>query len=214
MLMIRNIYSFRLYIAIISITAVIAVTLGLACTGNGEDTATAPIEDPPDNPVVKGDALAAGLAADLTRLARPSVVKVNSRTGSGSGWIYEVHGETARILTNDHVVPGIRSSVEIEFDDGKPSVIGEVIDTHRSYDLAVVEICCHPDYRALPLAVPGDIEVGADVAAFGFPDRRGVTESMSVSVGIISTYDYSDSYGIWIVQTDAAVNPGNSGGPY
>ena len=76
------------------------------------------------------DQLAAGLAADLTRIARPSVVKVITQRGIGSGWIYEVRGETARILTNEHVVAGSRSSVEVSFDDGKPSASAKIIDTH------------------------------------------------------------------------------------
>ena len=197
-------HSFRSYVAVVSITALIALAFGLACTENGGS-------EPASNQV-QTEQLVAGLAADLTRIARPSVVKITTSRGIGSGWIYEVRGETARILTNEHVVGG-SSSVEVSFDDGKPSISATVIDTHRDYDLAVIEACCHSNYQALNLAEPGDIEVGADVAAFGFPDRGGVTDSLSVSVGIISTYAYSESRGIWVVQTDAALNPGNSGGP-
>ncbi|MXZ02242.1 MAG: serine protease [Chloroflexi bacterium] len=182
-------------------------TVALACTQNEDIGSNIPA------PVIT-DQLAAGLAADLTRIARPSVARIGTNGGFGSGWIYEVRGDTALILTNEHVVAGNRgSSVEVSFDDGKPTVSGRIIDTHRDYDLAVIEACCHSNYHALPLAESGDIEVGADVVAFGFPDRGGVTESLSVSVGIISTYAYSDSRGIWVVQTDAALNPGNSGGP-
>ena len=193
-------------LAVLTVATVMSAMVALACTQNEDMGSDTPA------PVIT-DQLTAGIAADLTRIARPSVVKIDSQGGSGSGWIYEVRGETARILTNEHVVAGSRSSVEVSFDDGKPSVSAKVIDTHPDYDLAVIEACCHSNYQALPMADPGDIEVGADVAAFGFPDRAGVIESLSVSVGIISTYAYSETVGIWVVQTDAALNPGNSGGP-
>ena len=196
----------RNVLAVLTVATVMTAIVALACTQNEDIGSDSPA-------LVITDQLAAGLAADLTRIARPSVVKVTTQSGIGSGWIYEVRGETARILTNEHVVAGNRSSVEVSFDDGKPSVSAKVIDTHPEYDLAVVEACCHSNYQSLPMAGPGDIEVGADVVAFGFPDRAGVTESLSVSVGIISTYAYSETLGIWVVQTDAALNPGNSGGP-
>ena len=203
-------------IAVLAVVTVITAATVLACTQNVDEPtedAAAPQIQRPFNQDGLIEPLTAGLAANLTKLARPSVAKITTNNGIGSGWIYGVRGETALILTNEHVVTGNPSFVEVSFDDGKPSVLGKIIETRAAYDLAVVEACCHSNYKALTLAADGDIEVGADVVAFGFPDRSGVTESLSVSVGIISTYDYSDAQGIWVVQTDAALNPGNSGGP-
>ena len=244
-------------IAILTLTAMFAATISIACSNNtSQDNppptstpqavvltpTTVPVENTltqtapaPTEQIVAIEQLAAGLAADLTRLSRPSaadltrlsrpsaadltrlsrpsVVKIATRDGTGTGWIYDVQGRTAFILTNQHVVSGSPSRVQVSFDDGKPSVSGTILKTDATLDLAVVEICCHSDYRALQLAADSDIEVGADVVAFGFPDRGGVTDSLSVSVGIISTYDYVERENRWVVQTDAAVNPGNSGGP-
>lgn len=224
-----------LLLAILTPTAVFAATISIACSNNTSQNDPLPTSTPqtvvltpttvpaentptqtapaPTKQIVAIDQLAAGLAADLTRLARPSVVKIATRDGAGTGWIYDVQGRTAFILTNQHVVSGSPSRVQVSFDDGKPSVSGTILKTDATLDLAVVEICCHSDYRALQLAADSDIEVGADVVAFGFPDRGGVTDSLSVSVGIISTYDYVEREDRWVVQTDAAVNPGNSGGP-
>ena len=195
-------------IAATAMTAIVAP----ACTDNAGTEERQP-QQPASREAVQNEPRTAGIAANLTRIARPSVVKIHTSTGAGSGWIYEVRGETARILTNEHVVAGNRTSVEVIFDDGKPSASAKIVDTYRDYDLAVIEACCHSNYQALPMADPGEIEVGAEVVAFGFPYRAGVTESLSVSVGIISTYAYSETLGIWVVQTDAALNPGNSGGP-
>ena len=203
--------SIRHIFAVLAVAAVITTVFGLACTSNDDEPVTATNLSLTEGTRI--ERLAAGLAADLTKLARPSVVKITTSNGIGSGWIYDVRDETALIITNDHVVTGNPSFIEVSFDDGKPSVPGKIIETRAAYDLAVVEVCCHPNYKALTLAADGDIEVGSDVVAFGFPDRGGVTESLSVSVGIISTYDYSNTQGIWVVQTDAALNPGNSGGP-
>ena len=204
-------FSIRNVVAVFAIAAIITAAFGLACTSsNDEPVAVTKSSATVD---VRIEQFAAGLAADLTKLARPSVVKITTSNGIGSGWIYGVRGDIALILTNDHVVTGNPSFVEVSFDDDKPSVPGKIIETHAAYDLAVVEACCHSNYRALTLAADGDIHVGADIVAFGFPYRGGVTESLSVSVGIISTYDHSDAHGIWVVQTDAALNPGNSGGP-
>ena len=208
--------SIRNVLAVLTVATMMTAVVALACTQTIDEPTSDTQEiqiQPPSRGVLGVEQFSAGLAADLTKLARPIVVKITTSNGIGSGWIYGVRGETALILTNDHVVTGNPSFVEVSFDDGKPSVPGKIIETRAVYDLAVVEACCHSNYKALPLAADGDIEVGGDVVAFGFPYRGGVTESLSVSVGIISTYDYSDAQGIWVVQTDAALNPGNSGGP-
>ena len=203
-------------IAVLTVVTVITAATVLACSQNvdepTEDASASQIQQPFNQDGLI-EPLAAGLAAELTKLARPSVVRIVTSAGTGSGWIYSVSGDSANVITNDHVITGRHSSVQIQFEDGKPSVRGRVMATSALYDLALIQICCNPSYKALPLAGDGEVEVGADVAAFGFPGRSGVVDSMSVSIGIVSTYDYSNTHRAWLVQTDAALNPGNSGGP-
>ena len=67
--------------------------------------------------------------------------------------------------------------------------------------------------RALELAGVGDVPLGAEVVAFGYPYRARVVSGLSVSNGIVSLVEFNRQRDSWLVQTDAAINPGNSGGP-
>ena len=98
------------------------------------------------------DRYAAGLAAELTKLAKPSVARIKTNRGGGTGWIYDVRGETAYILTNQHVTGHNPDFIEVSFDDGKPSEQGRLIARNSGYDLAIVSICCYSNYRSLQIA--------------------------------------------------------------
>ena len=108
-------------IAVSAVVTVLTAAMAMACTQNvdelTEDAVATQIQQPFNRDSLI-EPLAAGLAANLTKLARPSVVKITTNTGIGSGWIYGVKGDTALILTNEHVVTGNPSFVEVSFDDG------------------------------------------------------------------------------------------------
>ena len=126
--------------------------------------------------------------------------------GTGSGVIVSVDG---LILTNFHVVDNARS-IRVELADGR-DFPATVVGTDPETDLAVIEI----EASGLPVVPIGDsteLEVGEAVIAIGSPygfDR-------SVTSGIISALERNRP-GIVartnLIQTDAPVNPGNSGGP-
>jgi Do/DeqQ family serine protease len=126
--------------------------------------------------------------------------------GLGSGVITSQDGY---ILTNNHVVEGV-DTVKVELPD-KRTFTAKVIGTDPATDLAVVKI----DAKNLPTLVFGDsdaVKVGDVALAIGNP--LGVGET--VTSGIISakgrqTPDGTDSYQDFL-QTDAAINHGNSGG--
>jgi serine protease Do len=126
--------------------------------------------------------------------------------GLGSGVIASQDGY---ILTNNHVVEGV-DSVKVELPDNR-TFTAKVVGTDPATDLAVVKI----DAKNLPTLVFGDsdaVKVGDVALAIGNP--LGVGET--VTSGIISakgrqTPDRSDSYQDFL-QTDAAINHGNSGG--
>jgi len=129
-------------------------------------------------------------------------------TGQGSGFVF---GD-GHVVTNQHVVEGA-DHVEVRFADGtweKPELLG----TDVYADLAALSVPDRPD-AATPLElVESDPPVGAEVVALGNPFGFGE----SVSAGIVSGVDRSlsgpNDFAIPdAVQTDAAVNPGNSGGP-
>jgi S1-C subfamily serine protease len=138
--------------------------------------------------------------------------------GLGSGFVISGDGE---IATNAHVVTSgegadIRkaSSVFVHFADGN-QVPAQVKGFDPFADVALLKI--DPKgltLRPLPLGSTNDLHVGAPVAAIGSP----FGEEQSLSVGVISALDRSiqsltgfDTIGA--IQTDAAINHGNSGGP-
>jgi len=138
--------------------------------------------------------------------------------GLGSGFVISGDGE---IATNAHVVTsgegaGIRkaSSVFVRFADGN-QVPAEVKGFDPFADVALLKIDTKGlTLRPLPLGSTKDLHVGAPVAAIGSP----FAEDQSLSVGVISGLDRSIESltgfaTTGAIQTDAAINHGNSGGP-
>jgi putative serine protease PepD len=128
----------------------------------------------------------------------------------GSGWVYDSSGH---IVTNDHVVAGA-SKISVAFADGS-KYSAKVVGTDPSTDLAVLKVEA-PSSKLHPLSVgdSGSLEVGDGVVAIGAP--FGLDET--VTSGIVSALnrDISSQNNFTIsgaIQTDAAINHGNSGGP-
>ena len=152
--------------------------------------------------------------SEIYRAASPGVVDITVATKSGraegSGFVIDTSGD---IVTNQHVVDGA-TSLKVRFADGS-SATAHVVGTDPSSDLAVIKVNV-PAARLHPLTFgdSGSLEVGDPVMAIGSP--FGLTES--ASTGIVSalgrTIDAPNHYSIsGAVQTDAAINHGNSGGP-
>jgi serine protease Do len=123
----------------------------------------------------------------------------------GSGFIVEPNGV---ILTNAHVVAGA-DEVRVRLTDRR-EFKGKVLGVDKPTDIAVIRI----DAKGLPtvkLGDPGSIRVGEWVVAIGSPFGFENT----VTAGIVSATSRSLPDGTYVpfIQTDAAVNPGNSGGP-
>ena len=165
-----------------------------------------------DRPITLPD-LSRGVS-DLVAAAMPSVVHLQAwRNGErfpagGSGFAVRDDGT---LLTNHHVVQNAHA-VEAKLADGREAearVVG--LDAHT--DLAVLKLkdAAPP---ALPLADAHDLRVGELVLAIGSPFGL----SGSVTMGIVSALGRSLRSGSGrlienVIQTDAALNPGNSGGP-
>ena len=141
----------------------------------------------------------------VARTASPAVVSVVRDDGSGSGVILRNDGV---IITNAHVVGNARN-VQIGLADGR-ILDGRVLGGDPSVDVAVVRV----KGTGLPVAALGDsdrLEVGQAAIAIGNPlglDR-------TVTSGVVSAVN-RDPSGIGLdglIQTDAAISPGNSGGP-
>lgn len=129
---------------------------------------------------------------------------------SGAGWVYDTEGH---IVTNAHVVSRA-DTIRVEFADGR-TMMGTLVASDSFTDIAVVKI--DPGAGVIPSRrATGDrVSIGERVFAFGSPFNF----KFSMSEGIVSglgrnpeTRGSGNTFTNYI-QTDAAVNPGNSGGP-
>jgi putative serine protease PepD len=150
----------------------------------------------------------------IYRRAYRGVVEITVRTGNGSaegsGFVYDSDGH---IITNDHVVNG--QSISVQFWNGK-TYDATLVGSDSSTDLAVIKVNA-PSSQLYPVSLgrSADLQVGDPVVAIGSP--FGLQET--VTSGIVSALHRSiDSLKqnfriIDSIQTDAAINHGNSGGP-
>ena len=128
------------------------------------------------------------------------------RQGLGSGFVMDADGY---IITNNHVVEGA-NKVTVRLHDDR-SYEAEIIGTDPLTDLALLKIDADIPLTAVPLGDSDEIRVGEDVVAIGNPFGL----SSTVTTGIVSAKGRNISDGPYaeFIQTDAAINKGNSGGP-
>ena len=126
--------------------------------------------------------------------------------GLGSGFVLDADGY---IVTNHHVVENA-STVTVRLSDDR-SFDAEVVGTDPLTDIALLRIDTGEDLQAVDLGNSDHIRVGEDVVAIGNPFGL----SSTVTTGIVSAKGRNISEGPYaeFIQTDAAINKGNSGGP-
>jgi putative serine protease PepD len=172
--------------------------------GAGSNEVPAVAQRPPDT------------LAGVAERVLPSVVTVRIGGGGlsavGSGFIVSDDGY---VITNDHVVAEVSGSPTVVFNDGSVTA-GKIVGQDPESDLAVIKVA----RTGLPPVEFGDsdaIAVGDPVLAFGSP----LALANTVTSGIVSALDRTIQSGdpgepvryYAAIQTDAAVNQGNSGGP-
>jgi serine protease Do len=127
--------------------------------------------------------------------------------GVGSGFIVDAKGY---ILTNQHVIEDA-TRIKVRLQSGE-ELIGTVIGQDEETDVAVVKVDAHHDLPTVKLGDSDDAQVGDWVLAVGSPFGLDQT----VTAGIISTRERRTPVSTnfqHFIQTDAAINRGNSGGP-
>lgn len=137
---------------------------------------------------------------------------------TGSGVIYKKTGNTAYVVTNNHVVKGAKKLAVI-LSDGT-NVSAELVGTDVWTDLAVLKINGDNVTTTMDFANSDDIAVGETAFAIGSP--LDLSFSNTVTKGIVSAVnrqipmdvdgDGTVDWNQTVIQTDAAINPGNSGG--
>ena len=146
----------------------------------------------------------------IYRQAVKATVRITDGQSLGSGFIYDVN---RHIITAYHVVNGL-SPIYVMMYDGRVSQ-ANVIGFCPYSDIAVLKVDTIPSAGPLPMADSSQIHIGESVIAIGSPfslDNRD-----SATLGVISQLnrfvDVENVYKANFIQFDAAVNPGNSGGP-
>ncbi|MFD1563721.1 S1C family serine protease [Haloarchaeobius amylolyticus] len=199
-----------------------AASAGLvgAVAGCAEPRAKQSIEGNSSASISRGDLADGSTFTDIYNAVIDSVTQVrvfgveNPNTGSkgrgqGSGFLYD----DRHVVTNDHVIAD-GEAADLQYTNGdwtSTTLVGRDVQS----DLAVLEVDHVPDGVApLPMADERPV-VGQQVVAVGNP--YGLNGSMSAGIisGVNRTLDHPQQPFSYpnIIQTDAAVNPGNSGGP-
>jgi serine protease Do len=126
----------------------------------------------------------------------------------GSGFV--IDGKKGLIVTNNHVIEGAEE-IDVNFHDGTSLTVDKIIGRDAKSDLALLKVTPKKPLAEVKFGSSSAIEVGDWVMAIGNPFGLGG----SVSVGIISAKSRDINSGPYddYLQTDAAINKGNSGGP-
>jgi S1-C subfamily serine protease len=165
--------------------------------------AAAPADAAPTAPIPLADPAITPALEDMVDRAMPSIVLVEATSGRGSAFF--VQRDT--LITNVHVVQQ-DSYVTLRRMDG--SALSARVQTRApAFDIAVLKVAQpSPSQPFLPMGSTSQLKPGQEVIVIG--SALGTLQN-SVSRGIVS--GLRNSNGVMLVQSDAAANPGNSGGP-
>ena len=217
--------STRTYAVVAGLAAALAVGLGAGAAafavlddGGGTAVATqAPVST--SQPAAASSALSVGQIYDRSNR---SVVEITvdsvgngafgnqQQQAQGSGFVYDANGD---IVTNQHVVAGA-SSISVRFWNGT-TYKAKLVGSDPSTDLAVIEVSAPASLlNPLALADSSAVAVGDPVVAIGSPFglegtvTSGIVSALHRQMTAPNNFTITDS-----IQTDAAINHGNSGGP-
>jgi putative serine protease PepD len=128
----------------------------------------------------------------------------------GSGFVYDAKGD---IITNAHVVDGA-TAIKVQFKDGttaKATLVGK----DESTDIAVIKVdVASSELHPLTIGTSSGVQPGQEVAAIGSPFGLAETMTAGIVSAVNRTITAPNNFSIsGAIQTDAAINHGNSGGP-
>jgi S1-C subfamily serine protease len=179
--------------------------LGTSTTVSEVLTTTVPVENVPSRELS---------IEQLYRRDAPGVVQIlaasRDHRALGSGFVIDKAGH---IVTNEHVIAGAHE-VQVSFSGTHP-IVAKVIGTDTATDIAVLEIKAHSrSLTPLPLGDSDGVQVGDSVVAIGDPFSLTRTATAGIVSAVERTIDAPNRFSVaHAIQTDAAINSGNSGGP-
>ena len=143
------------------------------------------------------------------------VAGAGGQQGSGSGWVLDA--KEGLIVTNYHVINGASGvTVTGQETSGDAKVVGAA----PCDDLAVLKVDSTDGFKTLELGSQEALKQGEDVVAIGYPANASNEDKLTSTAGVVSVVESSFRFPSPdspqypnVVQTDAALNPGNSGGP-
>lgn len=147
-----------------------------------------------------------------------STYKNNSVIATGTGFVYKKDGSTSYIMTNNHVISG-GDAAKVTFSDGTTADT-KILGGETYADIAVLSVSTASIKQVATIGNTENVHLGDISFAVGAP--LGDSYSGTVTKGIISGKDRlvavsfsgtTSDYYMKVLQTDAALNPGNSGGP-
>lgn len=150
-----------------------------------------------------------------------TVYKNETLAASGTGFVYKVNGKKAYILTNNHVVDlSGKSSVKVIFTNGEEVEV-KVEGADEYSDLAVLSVDADKIVDVAEIGKSEDVRLGDTVFTLGAPldteyywsVTRGVVSGKDRMVEVSLNNSNTSDYVMKVLQTDAAINSGNSGGP-
>ena len=164
------------------------------------------------------------ISSSVDKVYNSTVVIIASSNGkqisTGTGFIYKKNGNLAYIMTNNHVIDGA-DSVQVEFNDSDKKIDAKIVGGDKYADIAILTIEDKDEYKIVEIGSVDDLKLGDTIFTVGSP--MGVNYKGTVTKGILSGKDRmvdislnnsnSTDYYMKVIQMDAAVNPGNSGGP-
>jgi putative serine protease PepD len=214
----RNVIAAAATAAAVAVGAAGGVAVWEAVDDDGGSAVTAQASASSARPAASGDAVS---VAEIYRRASGAVVEVRASSSgdgspfgqpgeaTGSGFVIDEEG---RVITNQHVVDGA-DSVEVVTSEGK-EYDADVVGTDASTDIALLDVEDDADLPVLELGSSESLSVGDLVVAIGSPFGLQGTVTAGIVSGLDREIQAPDGFAIdGAIQTDAALNSGNSGGP-
>lgn len=163
------------------------------------------------------------IATSVNKVYSATVIVVSYKDGkqisTGTGFVYKKDNNKAYIMTNNHVIDGA-DTVEVEFNDKSERIDAKILGGEAYADIAVLTIDAKEAASVVEIGASEEITLGDTIFTVGSP--MGVTYKGTVTKGILSGKERmvevslsgsTTDYYMNVLQLDAAVNPGNSGGP-